>query len=111
MPFPPASGVRLSAESGSGFDLGIGSAAGTGTYLASTGFDQAIEGETCFDLADLSGCLQSAGINRARGIEIAVDERFSAGHLPLDDYRCWMPAQRWASASGWKPPSRWRTRP
>jgi len=70
--FPPASGVTLTEESSSGYDIGMEYQSEAGLYLELTYFDQEIEDEIFFDLSGFSGYLQSLGTSSSRGIEIAA---------------------------------------
>jgi vitamin B12 transporter len=76
--FPPAQGVVLKEESSEGFDVGVEYQGRNGLHLELTYFDQEIEDEVFFDLVNFSGYLQSMGISKSTGIEIAAD-------VPLGD--------------------------
>jgi len=70
--FPPASGVTLSEESSSGYDLGLEYDSAAGVHLEITYFDQEIEDEIFFDLAGFSGYLQSLGTSTSKGVELGA---------------------------------------
>jgi len=69
--FPPAADVTLTEESSDGYDVGI-EYNGNGLHLEATYFDQTIEDELYFDLANFSGYLQSSGTSTSKGVELAA---------------------------------------
>jgi vitamin B12 transporter len=71
--FPPASGVSLSEELSSGYDVGIDFTGPGGLTAQLTYFNQTIEDAIEFDLAMFSGYLQTPGESRSRGIEASLD--------------------------------------
>ena len=88
--FPPASAVRLSEESSSGFDIGMEYVGSNGLYVGATYFNQDIEDEIFFDLSGFSGYLQALGRNLSRGIELVVEYPVSSqwdvlGNLTIND--------------------------
>ena len=71
--FPPASELRLSEETSTGYDLGVDFGTADGASFALTYFKQRIENEIYFDLTAFSGYLQASGQSESRGLEaIAV---------------------------------------
>jgi vitamin B12 transporter len=74
--FPPAAALTLTEESSRGYDIGIEYNHGNGLHVEATYFDQRIEDELYFDLADFSGYLQSAGTSTSEGVEIGVRAPF-----------------------------------
>ena len=88
--FSPTSAVRLLEESSSGFDVGIEYVELSGLYLGATYFNQVIEDEIFFDLANFSGYLQALGSNLSRGIELVFERSISRqwdllGNLTVND--------------------------
>jgi vitamin B12 transporter len=69
----PAAGLVLTEEGSEGFDVGIEYEGATGLHLEVTYFDQEIEDEIFFDLANFSGYLQSSGTSTSKGIEVGAD--------------------------------------
>jgi len=84
--FPPAAGLTLTEESSQGYDVGIEYDIANGAHFEVTYFDQEIEDEVFFDLANFSGYLQSPGITTSKGFEIAAN-------LPL--------GARWSLLANW----------
>ncbi|NOX70389.1 MAG: TonB-dependent receptor [Gammaproteobacteria bacterium] len=71
--FPPASGVTLTEESSSGYDVGLEYRSAEGLAVELTYFDQQIEDEIFFDLSGFSGYLQALGDSQSRGVEFALE--------------------------------------
>ena len=84
---PPAAGSTLAEESSQGYDVGVEYDIANGAHFEVTYFDQEIEDEVYFDLTNFSGYLQSTGITRSKGFEIAAS-------LPLGAR--WEPARELA---------------
>lgn len=68
--YPPASDIRLDAETSEGFDLGVAYYSETGWFAEVIYFDQRVEDEIYFDLISFSGYLQGDGDSMSRGIEL-----------------------------------------
>ncbi len=71
--FPPAAGLALSEETSEGYDVGVEYDSAAGLHFEATYFDQEIEDEVFFDLANFSGYLQSPGTSESKGVELAVE--------------------------------------
>ena len=72
------SGVVLSEESSRGYDMGVEYLGANGLYFEATYFEQEIEDEIHFDLLTFSGYLQSPGIGRSKGVELAAEYSIGA---------------------------------
>ena len=70
--YPPASETTLREEKSKGYDLGLSWGADSGLYLEAVYFDQKIEDEIYFDLANYSGYLQRDGTTDSNGVELSV---------------------------------------
>ena len=70
--YPPASETTLREEQSKGYDLGLSWGADSGLYLEAVYFDQKIEDEIYFDLANYSGYLQRDGTTDSNGVELSV---------------------------------------
>lgn len=70
--YPPASGTTLDEEKSKGYDLGLSWQAAGGLYLEAVYFDQKIEDEIYFDLANYSGYLQDRGDTDSSGVELSA---------------------------------------
>ncbi|MDH4039385.1 MAG: TonB-dependent receptor [Gammaproteobacteria bacterium] len=71
--YPPASDTTLKEEQSKGYDAGLSWLAASGLYLEAVYFDQKIEDEIYFDLADYSGYLQRSGATDSSGVELSAD--------------------------------------
>ncbi len=71
--YPPAADTRLREEQSRGYDLGLSWQAEDGLYLEAVYFDQQIEDEIYFDLANYSGYLQASGNTDSSGVELSAD--------------------------------------
>lgn len=71
--YPPASDTSLKEETSSGYDFGFSWLAPSGLYLEAVYFDQKVDDEIYFDLADYSGYLQRAGTTDSSGVELMAD--------------------------------------
>ncbi len=70
--FPPASDTALQEEQSKGYDIGLSWHTATGLYLEAVYFDQKIEDEIFFDLANFSGYLQRNGDTDSSGVELVA---------------------------------------
>ncbi len=70
--YPPASETTLREEKSKGYDLGMSWGADSGLYLEAVYFDQKIEDEIYYDLANYSGYLQRNGNTDSNGVELSV---------------------------------------
>jgi vitamin B12 transporter len=71
--YPPASDTSLKEEQSKGYDFGLSWLAASGLYLEAVYFDQKVEDEIYFDLADFSGYLQRSGDTDSSGVELVAD--------------------------------------
>lgn len=71
--YPPAAGTKLKEEKSEGYDIGLSWQAAGGLYLEAVYFDQQIEDEIFFDLANFSGYLQASGNTDSSGLELSAD--------------------------------------
>lgn len=71
--YPPASDTTLKEEQSKGYDFGLSWLADSGLYLEAVYFDQRVEDEIYFDLANYSGYLQRSGDTDSSGVELVAD--------------------------------------
>lgn len=71
--YPPASGTTLKEETSRGYDFGVSWLAISGLYLEAVYFDQKVDDEIYFDLANYSGYLQRTGTTDSSGVELMAD--------------------------------------
>ena len=71
--YPPASDTTLKEEKSKGYDFGLSWLAASGLYLEAVYFDQKVEDEIYFDLANYSGYLQRSGDTDSSGVELVAD--------------------------------------
>ena len=71
--YPPASDTTLKEEQSRGYDFGLSWLASSGLYLEAVYFDQKVEDEIYFDLADYSGYLQRSGNTDSSGVELVAE--------------------------------------
>ena len=70
--YPPASQTSLQEEKSRGYDVGLTWGADSGLYLEAVYFDQKIDDEIYFDLANYSGYLQRNGTTDSSGVELSA---------------------------------------